>query len=219
MNTLDIVLLGIVGVFALWGIWRGFMSTIIGLGGYVAAFIGARMWGPTVGELFKDTTMISSLERIINENLANIGINGIDPAAVNDFLGNSEMGEQIAGNPIFKSLFGSASSLTGGITGATEILVAVVCVALGYLLVFFSVKLILIWVFLMVRCLIRTSKVLTFTDRVLGLGVGTVIGVALGAVTVAFVLPIAMSYSPEIQTLAQGSTLSGLFLQLAGMFI
>ena len=119
MNTLDIVLLGIVAVFALWGIWRGFMSTIIGLGGYIAAFIGARMWGPTVGELFKDTTMISSLERIINENLANIGINGIDPAAVNDFLGNSEMGEQIASNPIFKSLFGSASSLTGGITGAT----------------------------------------------------------------------------------------------------
>ena len=219
MNTLDIVLLGIVAVFAVWGIWRGFMATIIGLGGYVAAFIGARLWGPTVGELFKDTSMISSLERIINENLANIGVNGIDPAAVNGFLNNSDMGEQIANNPIFKSLFGSASSLTGGITGTTEILIAVVCVALGYLVVFFGVKLLVSLAGLLIRGLIRTSKVLTFTDRVLGLGVGTVIGVALGAVTVAFVLPVAMSYSPEIQTLAQGSTLSGLFLQLAGLFI
>ncbi|GEM_PF-5031924 len=216
MNTLDLVLLGVVAVFALWGIWRGFMGTVIGLGGYVAAFIGARMWGPTIGEYFRNTSMIASLERIINENLANIGINGIDPASVGEFLTDSDIGEQIANNPIFKSLFSSGTAAAGG---ATEILITIVCIALGYLVVFFGIKLAVSLIGLLIKGIVHTSKVLTFTDRVLGLGIGTVIGVTLGAVVVAFVLPVAMAYSPEIQAIAQGSAFSGLFLQLARIFI
>jgi len=219
MNTLDYILLGIIGVLALWGFIKGFLSTVIGLGGYVVAIVTARIWGQTVGEFFKNTGMIESLQRAINSNLANIGVNGMDPQATSTILNDPQIGSVIANNPIYKSLFENQAALASGTEGVTSLLINIVCTSLGYLLVFLAVKIIISLVGALISGVVKSSKSIGFLDRFLGLIVGSATGVALSALTVTFVMPILMTYSSGIYEVVQNSMISGILLNIANIFI
>ena len=219
MNNLDYILLGIIGVCAVWGFLKGFLSSVIGLGGYIVAIIAARTWGETVGNWFKNTGMIESLERAINSNLASIGMNGMEPSATSAILEDPQIGAVIANNPVYKSLFSAQSVMANGAEGVTALLINIVCTSLGYLLVFLVLKLGISLIGGLIGAALKTSRTMSFADRFFGLLLGSVTGTALAALTVTFVMPILMSYSTQIAGLMQNSTLSAMLLRLANIFI
>jgi uncharacterized membrane protein required for colicin V production len=219
MNTLDIILLAIIGLFALWGFSKGFVSTIVGLVGYVAAFIAARIWGNQIGETLKGTGVMESLERSINSNLANMGFSGMDPEATTQILNDTEFGALITRNPIYQNLMSESNSIGAAAEGVTAVIVNIISVALGFLLVFLAVKLVISLIGAAISGLAKMSKPLGFVNRFFGLISGSVIGISLAVIGVVFVVPIIMTYNTDLYNLAQSSILSGILLQIANVFI
>ena len=61
MTGLDYVLLGLVGLSALLGFWRGLLSEIIALGAWVLAFMAARAFLPEVQPLLASGALVQVL--------------------------------------------------------------------------------------------------------------------------------------------------------------
>lgn len=219
MNTIDIVLLSVIASFALWGFAKGFISTIIGLAGYVVAFFAARTWGSTLGESLKGTGLMESLSRSINSNLANMGVSGMDPSQTSEILNNTEFGDLLSQNPAVQSIFNEMTSAGNALEGITELIVNVVSMSLGFLIIFLVVKIVISLIGAALSGLSKMSKSISFVNRFFGLITGSIIGVALTTVTVVFVLPLLMTYSAELYTMAQSSTVSKYLMSIAGIFI
>ncbi|MFP4457894.1 MAG: CvpA family protein [Clostridia bacterium] len=219
MNTIDIVLLGIMAAFALWGFAKGFISTIVGLVGYVVAFIAARTWGSALGQSLRGTGLMESLSRSINSNLANMGISGMDPSETSEVLNNTEFGELLSQNPAVQNIFNDMASAGNAVEGITELIVNVVSVSLGFLIIFLAVKILISLIGAALSGLSRMSRSISFVNRFFGLITGSIIGVALATVTVVFVLPLLMTYNAELYTMAQSSTISKYLMSIAGVFI
>ncbi len=219
MNTIDIVLLGVIGMFAIWGFAKGFISTIIGFVGYIVAFIAARTWGSTLGQTLQGTGLMVSLRRSINSNLANMGISGMDPSQTEEILNSTEFGELLSQNPAVQNIFNQMTSAGNAVEGITELIVNVVSMSLGFLIIFLVVKLVISLVGAALSGLSKMSKSISFVNRFFGLVTGSLIGVALATVTVVFVLPLLMTYNTELYTMAQSSIVSKYLMDIAGLFI
>lgn len=219
MNAIDIFLLVVIGAFALWGFSKGLISSIIGLAGYVAAFLAAKMWGNSFGEFLKGTKLMESLSRSINSNLANIGISGMDPSQTSSVLNSTEFGETLSKNPLFQSIFKGDVNIVGPATeGITALIVNVVSISLGFLIIFFGVKIIISLVGAGLNGLSKISKPLSFVNRFFGLLTGTVMGAAISTIIAVFVLPLFMTYSTNLYTMAQLSVVSKYLTEFAGRF-
>jgi len=219
VNTIDIVLLGVIGMFAIWGFAKGFISTIIGFVGYIVAFIAARTWGSTLGQTLQGTGLMVSLRRSINSNLANMGISGMDPSQTEEILNSTEFGELLSQNPAVQNIFNQMTSAGNAVEGITELIVNVVSMSLGFLIIFLVVKLVISLVGAALSGLSKMSKSISFVNRFFGLVTGSLIGVALATVTVVFVLPLLMTYNTELYTMAQSSIVSKYLMDIAGLFI
>lgn len=218
MNTIDIVLLSVIAIFALWGFAKGFISTIIGLAGYVIAFLAARTWGSTLGESLKGTGLMESLSRSINSNLANMGISGMDPSQTSEILNSTEFGDLLTQNPAVQNIFNEMTSAGNAVEGVTQLIVNVVSMSLGFLIIFLVVKIVISLIGAALSGLSKMSKSVSFVNRFFGLITGSIIGVALTTITVVFVLPLLMTYNTELYTMAQSSTVSKYLMGIAGMF-
>jgi uncharacterized membrane protein required for colicin V production len=219
LNNLDYIFIGLIAILALWGFLKGFLASVIGLGGYVAAFYGARLWGETVGTWFKNTGMINSLQNTINSNLASIGVNGMDPEATSTVLNDPKIGSVIVNNPIYKALFESQAVTTNASNGVTTLLINIVCTCLGYILVFLAVKIAVGLIGSLVSAALKTSQTMSFADRLLGFILGSAMGVALSIAIITFIIPIVMSYSTKVADLVHNSILSGVLLRIANLII
>ncbi|QOR34076.1 CvpA family protein [Clostridium sp. 'deep sea'] len=219
MNNLDYIFIGLIAILALWGFLKGFLASVIGLGGYVAAFYGARIWGETVGTWFKNTGMINSLQNTINSNLASIGVNGMDPEATSTVLNDPKIGSVIVNNPIYKALFDSQAVTTNASNGVTTLLINIVCTCLGYILVFLAIKIAVGLIGSLVSAALKTSQTMSFADRLLGFILGSAMGVALSIAIITFIIPIVMSYSTKVADLVHNSVLSAILLRIANLII
>jgi uncharacterized membrane protein required for colicin V production len=219
VNTIDIVLLGLIGVFALWGFAKGFISTIIGFVGYIVAFIAARTWGSALGQTLLGTGLMESLRRSINSNLANMGISGMDPSQTEEILNNTEFGELLSQNPAVQNIFNQMSNAGNAVEGITELIVNVVSMSLGFLLIFLVVKLVISLIGAALSGLSKMSKSISFVNRFFGLITGSLIGGALATIAVVFVLPLLMTYNTKLYTMAQSSVVSKYLMDIAGLFI
>ncbi|MCB1959140.1 MAG: CvpA family protein [Rhodocyclaceae bacterium] len=54
MTVFDFAFLGLVAILAVLGFWRGLVSEVLALAGWVLAFIAARLFGPQAAVLFVD---------------------------------------------------------------------------------------------------------------------------------------------------------------------
>ncbi len=218
MNNLDYAFIALIGGLMIWGLTRGFISAATGLVGYFAAIVAAKLWGSTVGNFLNTTELLASVRRSISSSLASIGIAGFDPGEAVEVLRNTEFGQILAREPMLQKLF-SEGEVVYGSTGLSDMIVSMTAVAIGYLLVFAVVKLLVSLIGTALSGLARMSKSLTFLNRLAGLLVGGVTGVAISAVIVAYIFPMIISYDVNLYTMAQTSVIAELLQSVVSLFM
>ncbi len=99
MNIVDYAILGIVGVSLLFGIYRGFISSVLGLVSVFLAMFAAYAIGPAIASaICKNETVVSTLihytdaaSRLGDLDLSMKAVAGLDPSAIQDIVSRTKL--------------------------------------------------------------------------------------------------------------------------------
>lgn len=221
MNYFDIAILVVLGLFLLWGLWKGFVKTGLSLLGwgvaitliyFFAAEIGAFIDSSAVGGWINDGIFkafngneLFNVELVDSGNGLVLGGSGIaitdalKEAHIPSFLQNSILGFMSAGGTI-------ASGLSKGITTYIDIVIAALAILIVTGIVFSILKLIF-------RRAIHAIR-LGWLDRLLG----CVIGIAVGILAVSALMTIidmmsGFGFMSEAIAVRDSGTISQLFMK------
>ena len=212
MNTADIVVLAVIALMALIGLYRGFILTLFGLVGYVAAALAAKWYYPVVSEAIRERTgffgsiksgVLDRLEAYVAGNPGILESGGIPeelplggagfPKTVENMLLNSETLKGFGGGAAAETLETLADAFAG-----------LAVDALSILLIFIAAKLAISVLALMLDKAFSLPVVRTFNKAggfLLGLAKGVFVVYLLGIL----MIPVASAF-PESAVVAQLET-------------
>ncbi|QRN85128.1 CvpA family protein [Clostridia bacterium] len=196
---LDLILLVILIIAAIWGFAKGMVRVLFSLGGYVVAFVVAKLYSSHLAMWFiANSSWDESLSESINSNLQSLVSDGVaskfsmqDIATMPEFTQIKALVQSFASDA-FTNNIGMANNgmdfSTAGDTFAYYILLAV-----SAILLFVVVKILLGIVGSIVQKVLSLSLLLTATDRIVGLVLGSLIGVLLVFFIVSVLTPISLT--------------------------
>ena len=146
MNVIDYVIIGIVGVSLLFGIYRGFITSVLGLISVFIAMFAAYAIGPTVATaICKNETVVQTLihytdaaSRLGDLNLSMQSVVGLDAATIADIVSRTDLPAPfdalLAGN-LTQQVFAAIGSITVSEYINQTMITAIVSI-LSYIVVF-----------------------------------------------------------------------------------
>ncbi len=200
---LDIVLLVILVIAAIWGFVKGMIKVLFSLGGYVVAFLVARSYSGKLAEWLIDfSSWDDTLSESINTNLQTLVGDGVsevaakfsmqDIATMPEFTKIREVAQGFASEAFSKNLGAVNLGLDFSLAGDT--FAYYIILAVSAILLFFGVKLIMGIIGVLLHNLLALSPLLSATDRMIGLVLGSVIGVLVVFFVVSVMAPISLSF-------------------------
>ena len=98
MNVIDWVVIVIIVLYGLNGLYRGFMPSVLNLGGFFISWVTAFLTYPLLAKPLSQTDLFSQLkfyiegsERINNYELVNLDVSKITPTQLTDIMGNAKV--------------------------------------------------------------------------------------------------------------------------------
>lgn len=99
MNIVDYAILGILGVSLLFGLYRGFITSVLGLASVFLAMFAAYALGPTLASaIYGNETVVSTLvhytdaaSRIGDLNLSGLSVAGLDAATIQQIVSRADL--------------------------------------------------------------------------------------------------------------------------------
>lgn len=184
-TSMDIICLLICGVFSLSGYRRGAINSLISFGGFIASFIIARIFSPVLAEkmlqspLFKEFIDKINLDQISQNFLE---ANLIESSEANDLL-----------SQFFKT--GESTLLDQSLAGLEEVITMAIAhfISFGIIIILISI---VVWSLQFIFSGLRSIPVIGGIDRLLGLGIGLIIGLGFCFLSV-WIISIIDLYSGE----------------------
>ena len=148
MNAVDYVILGIVGVSLLFGMYRGFITTLLGLASVFGSMFGAYTLGPKLSAaICNNQTIVNTLihytdasSRLGDLELSQTAVAGIDMSRVSEIISRVRLPEPFGSlleNNILSQVFASTGSTTVADYVNQTIVTAIISV-ISYVLVFLA---------------------------------------------------------------------------------
>ena len=98
MNFLDIIIIGLIVLYAVNGLYRGFIPSILNLGGFFVSWISALIFYPLVSRGLVQSELFSSLrfymegaEKIGDVEMAKTSIDLISPEKLQNIVENAKL--------------------------------------------------------------------------------------------------------------------------------
>ena len=199
---LDIVLLVILVSAAIWGFAKGMVKVLFSLGGYVAAFLVARFYSPHLAKWLVDfSSWDDALSESINTNLQTLvgdKMNEVatkfsmqDIATMPEFTKIKELAQGFASEAFSTNLAAADLGLDFSLAGDT--FAYYILLAVAAILLFIATKLLLGIVGVLLHNFLSLSSLLSATDRVIGLILGSIVGVLVVFFVVSVLAPISLT--------------------------
>lgn len=146
MNVIDYVILGIVGVSLLFGLYRGFITSVLGLVGVFIAMFAAYAIGPSFASMIlKNETVVQTLihytdaaSRLGDLDLSGMAVAGLDSATIADIVSRTELPapfDSLLSSNMVQQVFASIGSTNVSDYINQTIVTAIVSI-LSYIVVF-----------------------------------------------------------------------------------
>ena len=204
MNAVDYVILGIVGVSLLFGMYRGFITTLLGLASVFVSMFGAYTLGPKLSAaICNNQTIVNTLihytdasSRLGDLELSQTAVAGIDMSRVSEIISRVRLPEPFGSlleNNILSQVFASTGSTTVADYVNQTIVTAIISV-ISYVLVFLAAYVALSLVTGLIGYVFRLPA-LRHLDALIGGAFGIVRGVFIVFVFFALV-PVVMTVLP-----------------------
>jgi len=150
VNVIDYVILGVIGVSLLFGLYRGFISSVLGLVCVFVAMFAAYAIGPSLAtSICRNETVVETLvhytdasSRLGDLDLSRLSVAGLDGAAIADIVTRADLPapfDAVLGNNMTQQVFASIGSVDVSeyvnqtmITSVVSILCYVVVFIVGY---------------------------------------------------------------------------------------
>ena len=223
MNIVDFVILGVLGISVLFGLYKGFINSILGLVGVFAALVIAYSAYPQLAKTLQaDDSLIRTLahysdaaSRVGDLDLARTPVANISPQVLNDIMSRAALPEPFD-SFVRENIAKLAFSSTGGGTVSDYLNQTIIAVSLNILcfLLCFAVAYAVITLLAHLLHYVFRMPVLKHFDLLLGAVFGGIRGVFLVFVLFALV-PILITVSPitEVAELVEQSRFAGVFAQ------
>lgn len=189
---LDVILVAILLLCAVWGFARGMILVVFSLVGFVAALLAARLLAPALtGWLLQNSDWKDTLRTIVGRNLETLGGEGAAGAAGELTMTQLETMPEYADIAAlgFRQLPGTLAQGLD-LSLAADTITYYMLLAVSAVLIFLVVKAVFSLAGVILRSLVRQSRLLGGTDRIVGLLLGGVIGVILVSLAVTILVPL-----------------------------
>ena len=204
LNTVDYVLIGIVAVSLLFGMYRGFITSLLGLASVFGSMFAAYALGPKLSAtILNNQTIVNTLihytdasSRLGDLELSQLSVAGIDANSVSEVVSRVHLPEPFGSlleNNILSQVFASTGSVTVAEYINQTIVTAIISV-ISYVLVFLAAYVALSLVTGLIGYIFRLP-VLRHLDALAGGIFGLVRGVFIVFVFFALV-PVVMTVLP-----------------------
>ena len=222
MNVIDWVALGIIGVSVLFGLYRGFISSVASMGGCLVSLGASYLLSPRLAEFLRNNTSLGNTlmtytdaaTRLKDSTLSTLGVSELTPESISTILSRVSLPP-----PLDSLLKNNLENQVYRMTGLTQdvghyvsqtivsALMNVICFVIA-----FAVLLILYHVILNLLKAIFRFPVLKQLNSLAGGAFGLLRGILLCFVAFAL-LPLIMTVIPVegLNELVAGSTLAPLF--------
>ena len=223
MNVIDIVIIAIIGLSVLFGLYRGFIQSVLNLAGGLASFVGSFWLFPKLSDVLSANTgltrMIStytdSRSLLGDLDLSNLAVNTLSEANIAAIVDRAGLPDSISTllkhnltQQVFSPL-GDLATNVGDYVNQTILSVSinVLCFLLCFILCFLGFTIIVN----LIRAVFR-FPVLKHLDWLMGGAFGFLLGVVLCFV-IFTILPLAQSMLPipELNVLVEESALGQVF--------
>lgn len=223
MNVIDYVIIGIVGVSLLFGLYRGFITSVLGLASIFIAMFAAYAIGPTVATaICQNETVVQTLvhytdaaSRLGDLDLSILTVSGLDAATITDIVSRVDLPAPfdalLSGN-MAQQVFASIGSVNVSEYINQTIVTAIVSI-LSYIVVFIIAYVALTLIAGLIGYVFRFPR-LKHLDAILGGVFGAIRGVFIVYVLFALI-PILMTVLPfeEFGALVEASQLGNALYQ------
>ena len=205
-NWVDYTIIGIIFLSAFVGYARGLIRAVFSLVGYIAAVICSVLFAEPVASFIMEKTRISdkiaeALEKVYSGFTVPAFNETVDFSVIED---SGELFEQFPAlkefldeNSVLGQLFNmvnplgsGAGSLSNAVTSLADLLVFSVLKVISIILVFFAVKLVVVFAGGLINSVISQSSILSTTNKTIGMVLGVLIGCVIVYVAVSYVVPI-----------------------------
>lgn len=223
MNVVDYVIIGVVGVSLLFGIYRGFVTSLLGLVSVFLSMFAAYAIGPSLSAaILKNETVVETLvhytdasSRLGDLDLSMAAVSGLDASTIADIVQRTSLpapfDSLLSGNMV-QRVFASIGSVNVAEYINQTIVTSIVSI-LCYVAIFVVAYLALTFLAGLVGYVFR-FPVLKHLDGILGGALGLVRGVFVVYILFALI-PILMTVLPfeEFGALVEASQLGGALYQ------
>lgn len=222
MNVVDYVIIGIVGVSLLFGVYRGFITSVLGVASVFLAMFAAYALGPALATAIQQNeTIVETLmhytdaaSRLGDLDLYNQAVAGLSSETIADIVARTELPapfDALLSSNIAQQVFASIGSINVS-EYINQTIVAAIVSILSYIVVFVVAYVALSLIIGLIGYMFR-FPVLKHLDALLGGAFGVIRGIFVVYILFALV-PILMTVLPfdEFGELIQASQLgSGLY--------
>ncbi len=149
MNIIDIVILGIILLYVLNGLHKGFLPSLLNLGGFFLSWIGAFLFYPLLSGAFVKSDFFSSFrfyiegaEKVNNFEMVNVPVSSLSKADIASIMDKAKLSSPYH-NTILHNLENQAFAKDGLTTVGEYFDMTIYCVILNilaFLLIFFLLR-------------------------------------------------------------------------------
>ncbi|WP_066821737.1 CvpA family protein [Clostridium tepidiprofundi] len=183
MNTIDIIIISIVVIGALFGLIRGFMLSLFSFASYIVAVVCIKMYSGRLANFFAaNTTILNRVTDFVAGKLSSMAVPSSSIPASNTVFptSNKNMG-------IFSFVEDTIKSgLTSGEHTIAEFLVHIILITISAILIFVAVKTVFALIGLLINSLLKKSSILNAMNRILGM----LLGIVTSTIIIAFIIMI-----------------------------
>ncbi|MBQ7487422.1 MAG: CvpA family protein [Clostridia bacterium] len=219
MNIIDIIIIAIIGISVLYGLHRGFISSVLGIAAVILSIGAAMMFsGQVADQLKQNETLVSTLtyytdasSRIKNSDLSGITTNNVNPTMLDNLLTQINLPES------FKSVFmdeirNAASAKVQTLSQVLSSTIVDVSISIISFLITFLIAFLLATFLVHMISYVFELPVLRHMDALVGGVFGGIRGILIIFILFSLV-PLVMAAVPidEVGTVINGSKLAPLF--------
>ena len=187
MNTIDIIIISIIVVGAVFGMIRGFIKSLFSLVGYIIAMFCIKAYSKKLADfLVSNTSIFNKATDLVVGKLSSISV----PASSVHFSDIMISGENrnIGMLPFsIDNLF--KTNLMAGKYTIAEFLVNMLLLVISSLLIFIVVKAIFMLIAFLLSSLLKKNTVLNTMNRLLGMLLGTLTSIMIIGLLTIFTMP------------------------------
>jgi len=217
MNIIDIAIIVIIGISILYGLHRGFISSVLGIAAVIVSIGAALMFsGQVADQLKQNETLVSTLtyytdasSRIKNNDLSGITTNNVNPTTLQNILNQTNLPES------FKSVFMEKATNAANTQTLSQVLsrtIVEVSISIISFLVTFLIAFVIATFLVHMITYVFELPVLRHMDALVGGIFGGVRGILIVFILFSLV-PLVMAVIPidEVTTMISESKLAPMF--------